>query len=127
MEVTVQEKSSKKTVKVTIDNHQYELKVPTISGQQAEIKVNGELKRYKNKEEYETRKEIEEEKESREYQLTSKNVKDQEERRKLQRQENEFAEQKKNFYQDKVFSVTFVSVKNHFSPEISAGNLRDQL
>jgi len=91
---------------VTIDSHQYELKVPTISGEQAEIKVNGELKRYISKEEYESRKEIEEEKESREYQLTSKNVKDQEERRKLQRQQEEFAEQKKNFYQDKGTYVT---------------------
>ena len=110
MEVTVQEKSSKKTVKVTIDNHQYELKVPTSSGQQAEIRVNGELKTYKSKVQYEERKKIEERKESREYQLTSKIVKDQEERRKLQRQQEEFAEQKKNFYQDKVASVTFVSL-----------------
>merc|ERR1712142_1122163 len=45
VEVSVQQQSSKKTVKVTIDNHQYELKVPTSSGsQQAVIKVNGEEK-----------------------------------------------------------------------------------
>merc|ERR1711922_61262 len=76
VEVSVQEKSTKKTVKVTIDNHQYELKVPTSSGQQAEIKVNGDLKTYKSKEECETRKKIEERKESREYQQSSKEVKE---------------------------------------------------
>merc|ERR1712200_292363 len=106
VEVSVQEKSSKKTVKVTIDNHQYELKVPTSSGQQAEIRVNGEMKVYKSKREYEMRKEIEERKESREYQQSSKQVKNMEERRKAQREQSEFAEQKKNFYQDKGTYVT---------------------
>ena len=73
VEVSVQEKSSKKTVKVTIDNHQYELKIPSTSGsQQAVIKVNGEEKTYIKKQDYEKRKQVEEEKQNREYQQASK-------------------------------------------------------
>ena len=103
MEVSVQEKSSKKTVKVTIDNHQYELKIPSTSGsQQAVIKVNGEEKTYIKKQDYEKRKQVEEEKQNREYQQTSKQAREEQEGKKEQREKSEFAEQKKNFYQDKV-------------------------
>ena len=107
VEVSVQQQSSKKTVKVTIDNHQYELKVPTSSGsQQAVIKVNGEEKSNIKKEDYEKRKEREEKKENREYQETSKQEKEQQEIRKAQREKTEFAEQKKNFYEDAGTYVT---------------------
>lgn len=107
VEVSVQEKSSKKTVKVTIDNHQYELKVPTSSGnQQAVIKVNGEEKSYMKKQVHEKRKEVEEKKENREWQHTSKQEKEQQEIRKAQREKTEFAEQKKNFYEDAGTYVT---------------------
>ena len=60
VEVSVQEKSSRKSVKVTIDNHEYELEVPSSSGnQQAVIKVNGEEKSYMKKQVHEKRKEVE--------------------------------------------------------------------
>ena len=102
MEVSVQQKSSQKTVKVTIDNHQYELKVPTSSdSQQTVIKVNGEEKVYVKKEDYEKRKEVEEEMQNREYQQTSKQDRQEQESRQVEREQTEFAEQKKNFYQDK--------------------------
>merc|ERR1712036_62943 len=65
VEVSVQQKSSRKTVKVTIDNHQYELKVPTSSGSQE----------------------------------TSKQDRQEQESRQVEREQTEFAEQKKNFYQ----------------------------
>jgi len=107
VEVSVQEKSSKKSVKVTIDNHQYELKVPSSSGNhQAVIKVNGAEKFYINKQDYEKRKEMEEKKENMEYQQITKQVRNQQETTKAQREETEFAEQKKNFYEDKGTYVT---------------------
>ena len=94
-------------MKVTIDNHEYELEVPSSSGnQQAIIKVNGEEKSYMKKQDYEKRKEIEEKKENREFQQTTKEVREQKETRKVQREQTEFAEQKKNFYSDKGTYVT---------------------
>jgi hypothetical protein len=88
-------------VKVTIDNHIYELKVPTTGNQQAVIKVNGAEKSYIKKQDYQKRKEVEEKKENREYEQTTKQARNQQEIMKAQREETEFAEQKKNFYQDK--------------------------
>merc|ERR1711915_21013 len=52
VEVTVQKMSHSKKIKVTIDNHVYEVDIPN-QGTQASIKINGETKSYVTKSEQE--------------------------------------------------------------------------
>jgi len=105
IEVTSQKKMSSLNMKVTIDNHKYEVEVPK-SGNRAVIKVDGEEKSYIKKQDYEKWKVSDQEMQSRKYLKLSKEQRETEERKQVEKQQTEFTEQKHNYYEDKSTYVT---------------------
>ena len=89
VEVSVQQKSSSKNVKVFIDGHQYEIEVPSTQTELATIKVNSEEKTYVRSQELKSRQ-----------QIMQKMVQGE------QKDQSEFVELTHNYYADKDTYVT---------------------
>ena len=87
VEVSVQQLSSAKKVKVSIDNHKYELEIPSQVSEVAKIKVNNEEKSYIKKSEHKYRQQ-------------------QQEMIEIEKQMTEFVEEEHNYYSDKNTYVT---------------------
>jgi len=112
VQVSVQQQSSSKKVKVMIDNHEYEVEIPS-GGSRTTVKVNGQEKKNVSKQDHQLRDERERE-EQREQQRQYRSMSaqqqrehDQEKRQvKKQQQMSEFVEQKHNYYSDKNTYVT---------------------
>merc|ERR1712112_646053 len=91
VQVSVEQQSSAKKVKVLIDNHEYEVEIPS-GGSRATVKVNGEQKTHVSEQECKLREEREHEEKKREL--------------KREQQLSEFVEQKHNYYSDRNTYVT---------------------
>jgi len=101
IEVTTQKKSSSTHLKVTIDNHKYEMEFPE-SGSKPVIRVNHEEKSYVKKQDYEQKKVKVQEIQSKKYE----EIREEEERKQVETEKTEFTEQKENYYYDKSTYVT---------------------
>merc|ERR1712227_1078797 len=113
VEVTAQKKTSSIHLKVTIDNHKYEVEVPK-SGSQAIIRVNDEEKSYIKKQDYEKWKSSHQEMHSRKYLKMTKEQVEIEERKHVEKEQTEFTEQKQNYYQARpVYRKHLVEEKNN--------------
>jgi len=93
--VSVQQQSSSKKVKVYIDNHKYEIEVPSTESELTTIKVNNEEKTYVSYQEHKYRQQSEQQKSMEEKKMLRE-----------QRQTSEFVELKHNYYADKDTYVT---------------------
>merc|ERR1712126_186746 len=112
VQVSIQQQSSSKKVKVMIDNHEYEVEIPS-GGSRTTVKVNGQEKKNVSKQDHQLRDEREREEQrqqQRQYRSMSAQQQrdhDQEKRQvKKQQQMSEFVEQKHNYYSDKNTYVT---------------------
>merc|ERR1712142_1371936 len=92
-------------LKVTIDNHKYEVEIPR-SGSKAVIKVNDEEKSYIKKEGYEIRKISYQQIQSLKYEEITHEQSEMEELKQVEKEQTEFTEQKQNYYEDKSTYVT---------------------
>ena len=104
VEVSVQKRSTSKKVKVIVDNHKYEVEIPS-QGAQASIRVNGEEKSYIPRSQYQIRQQEHHQK----YQHEYKNMEQMtEELRKIrsQKQQSEFIAYEHNYYKDMDTYVT---------------------
>merc|ERR1712168_1299441 len=104
VEVTAQQSESSSKVKVTIDSHKYELSFPT-SAREAVIRVDGEEKTYKKRQDYDNRKMEEQRSQSRKI-VSSQKVREEEEKSLIEREKTEFAEERKNYYDEQTTYVT---------------------
>ena len=112
VQVSVEQQSSAKKVKVLIDNHEYEVEIPS-GGSRATVKVNGEQKTHVSEQECKLREEREHDKEKETYKqyrsMSSQQQKEHEEKKrelKREQQLSEFVEQKHNYYSDRNTYVT---------------------